>query len=72
MTTCHCDGPPHAYYPTWCREGRTDRGTPIPLEDRRPPAPSCTCDGPPHPYDPSWCGNGRGPGGRPIHPGTSW
>lgn len=72
MSTCHCDGPPHTYDPSWCREGRTDRGTPLPVQDRVPPAPTCRCDGPPHSYDPSWCRSGRGDNGRPIHPGTSW
>ena len=29
MTTCHCDGPPHAYNPSWCGVGRGDNGGPI-------------------------------------------
>lgn len=29
MATCHCDGPPHAYTPSWCRAGRGADGRPI-------------------------------------------
>jgi hypothetical protein len=29
MATCHCDGPPHTYDPSWCRAGKGDNGGPI-------------------------------------------
>ena len=29
MATCHCDGPPHTYDPSWCGVGRGDDGRPI-------------------------------------------
>lgn len=29
MATCHCDGPPHTYDPSWCRAGKGDNGQPI-------------------------------------------
>jgi len=27
--TCHCDGPPHSYTPSWCLKGRRANGSPI-------------------------------------------
>lgn len=29
MTTCHCDGPPHPFRPSWCGSGRGRDGRPI-------------------------------------------
>jgi hypothetical protein len=29
VTTCHCDGPPHEYKPSWCGVGKGDDGKPI-------------------------------------------
>ena len=29
MATCYCDGPAHAYSPSWCRAGRGNGGKPI-------------------------------------------
>ena len=35
MTTCHCDGPPHAYDPKWCREGvQVSNGVRTPINKR--------------------------------------
>jgi hypothetical protein len=43
MTVCHCDGPPHNYTPSWCLQGRDDKGKEI-RPDLKPIYP-------PHPWD---------------------
>jgi hypothetical protein len=44
--TCHCDGPPHYYDPSWCREGKQANGKPIDLYFGMHPSPGAASSSP--------------------------